>query len=110
MASETRALVNKVLSALQDHDLERFRSLLHKDAVMKNPATGAVHRGTEAIINTLLPVLQAFPDLTPEAQSVIVDGRQAAVEVVRVGTHTVELELPGARFLPRIRRLSWQSA
>ena len=100
MDGNTRALVGEVFSALEDHDLERFRSLLHKDALMKNPATGAVHRGAEAISEALRPVLRAFPDLTPEVKDVVVDEDQAAVEVVRVGTHTAELELPAGTIPP----------
>jgi len=100
MDSNTRALVNNVFAALQDHDLERFRSLLQEDAVMKNPATGAVHEGPEAISAMLRPVLQAFPDLTPEVQNIVLDGHQAAVEVVRAGTHTAELELPAGTIPP----------
>lgn len=100
MNRDTRTLVDNVFSALQAHDLEQFRSLLHEDAVMKNPATGAVHRGPEAISARLRPVLQAFPDLTPEVQNIVVDGCQAAVEVVRMGTHTAELELPTGTIPP----------
>lgn len=105
MNQNTRVLVNNVFSALEDHDLERVRSLLHKDAVMKNPATGAVHQGAEEISETLRPALRAFPDLTSQVQNILVDGHRAAVEVVRVGTHTAELELPAGTIPPTNREV-----
>lgn len=94
--AQTRAVVQEVFDALRDHDLERFRSLLHPEAVLRNPSTGAAHEGPESIAETLRPVLQAFPDLTPKIKNLVVDGQQAAVEVVRTGTHTAPLKLPTA--------------
>lgn len=92
-SAQTRSVVLEAFSALEAHDLDQFRSLLHEEAVLRTPATGDTHVGPDAIAGTLRPVLQAFPDLTPEVQTLIVDGQQAAVEVLRTGTHTSELAL-----------------
>lgn len=97
---QTKSVVQDVFAALRAHDLDQFRSLLHEEATLRNPATGAVHQGPSAIVETIRPVLQAFPDLTPEIHNLIVDGSQAAVEVQRTGTHTAELNLPDATIPP----------
>lgn len=99
-SAHTRSVIRDVFSALRTHNLDQFRSLLHEEAVLKNPATGAVLEVPDAIAATLRPVLEAFPDLTPEVQTLLVDGSKAAVEVVRAGTHTAELSLPNRTIPP----------
>jgi ketosteroid isomerase-like protein len=96
----TRVVARRVFAALRAHDLKRFRSLLRPDATLRNPATGEVLQGPEAIVGRLRPLLRALPDLTPEVVNLLVDGDQAAAEVVRRGTHTEELSLPDATVPP----------
>jgi ketosteroid isomerase-like protein len=93
-APSTRVVVRRVFAALRAHDLDRFRSLLCPDATLENAVTGVAHRGPDRIAGQLRPLLAAMPDLTPEIVNLMVDGEQAAVEVVRTGTHTEELVLP----------------
>jgi len=96
----TRVVARRVFAALRAHDLDRFRSLLDPDTTLTNPLTGTVLRGTEAIIDRIEPLLAAFPDLTPTVKTLIVDDDRAAAEVVRTGTHTEPLSLPGGTVPP----------
>jgi len=96
----TRVVARRVFAALRAHDLDRFRTLLDPDAVLTNPLTGTVLRGTEAIVDRIAPLLAAFPDLTPRVNTLIVDDDRAAAEVVRTGTHTEPLVLPRATIPP----------
>lgn len=99
-SDQTRAVTQDVFEALHAHDLDRIRTLLHDDATLQNPVTGEVQRGSEAILDTMRPVLKAFPDLTPEVVNLVVDGQQAAAEVIRRGTHTKPLALPNGTIPP----------
>lgn len=103
---QTRSTVEDMFSALRAHDLEQFRTRLDEEAVMKNPATGTTHEGPKAIVEAIRPVLQAFPDLEPEVRTLVVEGRQAAVEVVRKGTHTEELDFPNATIPPTYQEVA----
>lgn len=93
-ANQTRSVVRAVFDAFQAHDLERFRALLSDDAVLREPSTEAVHRGSDAVVAAIKATLDAFPDLRPKVKNLFADGEQAVAEVVRRGTHTGELNLP----------------
>lgn len=99
-AAHTRALVQDVFAALHDHDLVQVEALLHEDATLTDAATGKTYRGPDAIVETMRPVLAAFPDLTPEIINLVVEGTQAVAEVVRTGTHTEPLSLPDGELAP----------
>jgi len=96
----TRVVARRVFASLRAHDLDRFRSLLDPDVTRTNPLTGTVLRGTEAIVDRITPLLAAFPDLTPTVKSLIVVDDRAVAEVIRTGTHTEPLSLPGGTVPP----------
>lgn len=101
----TRAVVDNVIAAFRAHDLDTFHSLLHPEVTLLDRATGERHEGPEAVVAAVRPVLEAFPDLRPEVENVLVDGRQAAVEVVRKGTHTEPIHLRGTTISPTNREV-----
>lgn len=103
--SQTRSVVEAVFASFQAHDIERFRSLLDEEVILVNPSTGERHEGPDAVVATVRPVLDAFPDLRPEVANVLVDGHQAAAEVVRRGTHTEPLHLRGMTIPPTSREV-----
>lgn len=103
--AQTRSVVEPVFASFRAPDLDAFRSLLHAKVTLLNRATGECHEGPDAVVAAVRPVLEAFPDLRPAVENVLVDGRQAAVEGVRRGTHTEPLELPGTTIPPTNREV-----
>lgn len=103
--SQTRSVVEAVFASFRAHDVEQFRSLLDEEVILMNPSTGDHHAGPDAVVAAVRPVLDAFPDLRPEIENVLVDGHQAAVEVVRRGTHTEPLHLRGTTIPPTNREV-----
>jgi len=106
MAEQTLQLIQSAFSAMQDHDLDRFRDLLAEDATLYDPSSEAAPpRGPAAIAAALAPMLKAFPDLQIEVRTLVADGARAAAEVVRTGTHTGDLELLGGTVPPTGREV-----
>lgn len=98
--STTRAVTESVFDAFRAHDLDAFRDLLAEDAVLLDASTGAEHTGPDTIVDVVSVVLTALPDLNPDVQTMLVDGANAAVQVVRTGTHTGPLQLPDGTTVP----------
>lgn len=103
--ARTREVVEAVFTSLRAHDLQAFRALLQDEVTLVNSSTGERHDGPDAVVAAVRPVLDAFPDLRPAVENVLVDGRQAAVEVIRRGTHTEPLEVPGTTIPPTNREV-----
>jgi steroid delta-isomerase-like uncharacterized protein len=99
-SKETLSVARKVFEAFRDHDLDAFRALLADKATLRDPSSGDVRRGPDAIVEALQTVLDAIPDLHPEVETLIASGERAAAEVVRTGTHTGELNLPSGTVPP----------
>jgi len=102
---QTLSIVRDVFEAFQAHDLDAFRALLADDAVLRDPSSGQVQRGPDAIVAAVKVVLDAIPDIHPEVENLFADGERAAAEVVRTGTHTGELKLPSGTVPPTGREV-----
>ena len=102
---QTLSVARDVFEAFQTHDLDAFRALLADDAVLRDPSSGEVQRGPEAIVAAVNVVLDAIPDLHPEVKNLFANGERAAAEVVRTGTHTGELKLPTGTVPPTGRKV-----
>lgn len=102
---QTLSVARDVFEAFQAHDLKAFRALLADDAVLRDPSSGEVQRGPDAIVAAVNVVLNAIPDLHPEVVNLLADGERAAAEVVRTGTHTGDLKLPSGTVPPTGREV-----
>lgn len=66
---ETLSVVRDVFEAFQAHDLDAFRALLADDAVLRDPSSGEVQRGPDAIVTAVKVTLDAIPDIHPEVRT-----------------------------------------
>jgi steroid delta-isomerase-like uncharacterized protein len=90
----TRATVHAIFETFAAHDLDAFRTFLTDDVVLRDPPSGMVHEGPEALMAAVGATVQAFPDLEPEVTNIVVEGEQAVAEVMRTATHTGPLPTP----------------
>jgi steroid delta-isomerase-like uncharacterized protein len=104
-AASTRAVARAVFDAFEAHDFSAFRDLLADDATLHDPSTGATFEGADAVVGALETTLTAFPDLKPEVTNLLVEGEQAAAEVMRTATHTGPLATPDGALPPTGERV-----
>lgn len=100
MMITARELKDRVIEALNDHDLEAAMRCFARDAVYVGPVGSA--EGHEQIAWYFQHLLQAFPDLqlTPWCKVPVCDPAVSAVsEYVMTGTHLGPLLLPGGSML-----------
>jgi len=100
MMVTARELKDRVIAALNDHDLEAAMRCFARDAVYVGPVGAA--EGHEQIAWYFQHLLQAFPDLqlTPWCKVPVCDPAVSAVsEYVMTGTHLGPLLLPGGSTL-----------
>ncbi|MEV4295350.1 ester cyclase [Microbispora rosea] len=100
MMVTAREVKDRVIAALNDHDLEAAMRCFARDAVYVGPVGAA--EGHEQIGWYFEHLLQAFPDLqlTPWCKVPVCDPAVSAVsEYVMTGTHLGPLLLPGGSAL-----------
>ncbi len=98
--TSTLALVKEVFAAFDAHDLDRFRDLLANDAVLNVGGGEESVQGADAIVAAVGVTLQAIPDLRVTVTNVFAEGNRGVAEVVREGTHSVAVDLPGGVQVP----------
>lgn len=106
ITEQTRKTIRAFFDALQAHDRGKFREILADDAILINPSSGETLEGADSIITTVWPIMDAFPDFHPEVITLIADGKQAAVETLRVGTHHADLVQPTGTIPATGRKIS----
>ena len=97
---QTLSVVREAFEALQAHDLDAFRALLSDEVVLRDPSTGALQSGPDVIVADMRGSMEVFPDYRPGVENLFADGEQAVAEIVRTGTNTGPLEMPGGPIPP----------
>ena len=100
----TLALVKEVFVAFDTHDLTRFRDLLADDAVLNVGGGEESVHGADAIVAAVRVTLQAIPDLRVTVTNAFAEGNRGVAEVVREGTHSAAVDLPGSIEVPPTHR------
>lgn len=105
-AGQTLAVVREVFAAFDAHDLARFRALLAAEVVMLD-ATGVGPDlvGVDAVVAAVSVMTDAFPDLRVTVTNIFADGERGVAEVLREGTNSGPLRLPGGTVQPTGRPL-----
>lgn len=80
-----RSLIERLLRAGDEGDLDRFDELLHPDVRVHAPL-GLSTEGREAEKAVWRDALAAIPDLAHTVQEVVVEGRTVVARVVVTGT------------------------
>lgn len=99
-SEQTLAVVRDVFAAFDDHDLDRFRSLLSDDAVLDVGASGRKFEGAEAVVAAAGVTFAVVPDLRVTITNAFASGTRGVAEVVREGTHTGSVPLPDGMEAP----------
>lgn len=96
----TLDIVRAVFDAFDRHDLDAFHRLLADDAVLEVAGGPARFEGPDAIVTAVGATLDALPDLRVEVVNAFADGARGVAEVVRTGTNTGPVRLPGQELPP----------
>ena len=99
-SEQTLAVVREVFAAFDVHDLDRFRSLLAHEAVLSVGGGEQMIAGAEAIVAAVSVTFDLIPDLHVTVANAFADGPHGVAEVVREGTHTGPVPLPGGAEAP----------
>ena len=102
---QTLATIHEVFAAFDAHDLARFRALLAEDAVLEVTGGPQVFQGPDAIVTAVGATLEALPDLRVRVTNAFADGARGVAEVVREGTNTGPIRLPGQEHPPTGRKV-----
>jgi ketosteroid isomerase-like protein len=100
--ASAEAVVEKRFAAVRRHDLEAIVALYAKDAVETSPAFCRDRTGPEGARQTYAELFQAFPNITDDVITYVVDGDHVAVQFVarsRRPDGTFAFEVPLANFL-----------
>ena len=89
---EIREKTAQFLEAFNRHDLEAIGSFYSDDAARVLPRLPEPAKGVEAVKGTYKTTFDAFPDVTMEFTTQVVEGDHDAIEWVMSGTHTGVLE------------------
>jgi ketosteroid isomerase-like protein len=96
------AVVRERFAAVGRHDLEAIVALYAKEAVETSPAFCRDRTGPEGARQTYAELFQAFPNITDDVITYVVDGDRVAVQFVarsRRPDGTFAFEVPLANFL-----------
>ncbi len=88
---ENKRLWQRHVLAENRRSVEGLLATLSDEPIYQVMATGAVHRGREAVAGFYTGLFQSMPDVTFELIEVFVGENGVAEESVLVGTHTGDL-------------------
>jgi ketosteroid isomerase-like protein len=80
-------IVRALLDHLNAHDRQGFMSLLARDAMQTEPATGLEFRGPREIAANFWSYRSTFPDLQVTVTNLFACGKQAVAELTLRGTY-----------------------
>jgi steroid delta-isomerase-like uncharacterized protein len=99
-AEDNAAVVRRVYTTFNDHDLDAAAALVTDDFELVDVATGLTYHGSAGFREWLAPWLAAVPDARTEVTSLIVQGDWVATEHTGRGTHSGSLPTPGGELPP----------
>jgi predicted ester cyclase len=91
--TEARATVERVIKAINAHDLEAAAREATGDSVLVAPGDMTV-KGPQAIKEFNKNWISAFPDAKIETKNIFAQGNRVAIEAVFTGTHSGTLKTP----------------
>lgn len=97
-----RTVVEKRFAAVNRHDLDAIVALYARDAVETSPGFCADRSGPEGVRRTYTELFQAYPTITAEGATYVVEGSRVAVQFfarARKPDGSVALEVRLANFL-----------
>ncbi len=97
-----RAVVENRFAAVKRHDVEAIVALYANDAVETSPAFCTGRSGPDGARRTYTELFQAFPDITDDVTSIVVEGERVAVQFTarsRKPDGSYAFEVPLANFL-----------
>lgn len=83
-------LFERVVTALNDRDFERFRKT-HADDVVLHDHDESLH-GIDAVIEHEQRLFEAFPDMRYDVESIVADGNHLMAHWTVTGTHENEFQ------------------
>jgi predicted ester cyclase len=104
--SAAAALVDRYVTALNNHDVNGFVDVIADKYVQHNGRAGQGLAGTQA---TFRSYFDTFPDMHMQVEDTIVSGDKVVARVTLTATHTKPVQLgPGTPlFLPTGKKLAW---
>jgi ketosteroid isomerase-like protein len=100
--TSARAVVEQRFAAVRRHDVDAITLLYAMNAVETSPGFCHERVGQDGVRRTYSELFQAFPDISDEVITTLVDGEHVAVQFVarsRRPDGTVLFEIPLANFL-----------
>lgn len=104
---ESKATVERLLKAINTHDLEAAARETTSDSVLVVPGDMTV-KGTQAIKEYNKNWITAFPDAKIETKTIFAMGKQVAIDAVFTGTHNGTLKTPMGDLQPTGRKVNGQ--
>jgi predicted ester cyclase len=105
-ASVGTTLVDRYVTALNNHDLSAFADVIADKYVQHNGRAGQGLAGTQA---TFKSYFETFPDMHMQVEDIIIGGEKVVARVTLMATHVKPVQLgPGTpTFQPTGKKLSW---
>jgi steroid delta-isomerase-like uncharacterized protein len=94
------AVSEKLIDAINAHDVERIVDLAADDFELTDVATGETFRGKEGARRNIDGWFTPFPDLTCEIENLITSGEWEAIEAIGRGTQTGSITTPEGEIPP----------
>jgi steroid delta-isomerase-like uncharacterized protein len=103
---DRRQQVEQVIAAFNAHDAVAYASFYGQDAIVYDPAAPEPLHGRGAIRQDAEKVLTGMPDIMLDLEELFVDGPQAVMRLLSVGTHTGPMLMPTGEVPPTGHRTS----
>lgn len=97
-----KTVVENRFAAVRRHDVEAIVALYANDAVETSPAFCTERSGPEGVRRTYTELFQAFPDISDDVTSIVVEGERVAVQFTarsKKPDGSYAFEVPLANFL-----------
>ena len=97
-----RTVVENRFAAVRRHDVEAIVALYANDAVETSPAFCTERSGPEGVRRTYTELFQAFPAISDDVTSIVVEGERVAVQFTarsKKADGSYAFEVPLANFL-----------
>ena len=97
-----KTVVEERFAAVRRHDIEAIVALYANDALETSPAFCAERSGPDGARRTYAELFQAFPAITDDVTSMVVDGERVAVQFIarsKKADGSYAFEVPLANFL-----------
>ena len=83
---EITSLMARRIAALNRHDIAALTQLHSEDGLVDSPLSGGVARGRDAIARVYETLMHAFPDVSLQQDTLLIDGDRAVLVGTLSGT------------------------